>query len=175
MPPESTSNEPTVVVRALAEPDIEPLRRLARAIWVHHYTPIIGGAQIEYMLAQRYSVPVLRAELERDDLWWDLLLIDGEARGYASCFLDEGGRAVKLDKLYIHPDCQRGGYGRLLLARVFERAGARGCSRITLAVNKRNANAIAAYEKWGFRIERAVVSDIGGGFVMDDYIMVRDA
>ena len=40
-----------------------------------------------------------------------------------------------------------------------------------LAVNKRNAAAIAAYRKHGFEIVEAVVKDIGGGFVMDDYIM----
>jgi ribosomal protein S18 acetylase RimI-like enzyme len=41
-------------------------------------------------------------------------------------------------------------------------------------VNKRNRNAIAAYEKYGFRIVDSVVKDIGGGFVMDDYIMSKD-
>jgi ribosomal protein S18 acetylase RimI-like enzyme len=40
-----------------------------------------------------------------------------------------------------------------------------------LAVNKHNAQAIAAYRKNGFRVADAVVKDIGGGFVMDDYIM----
>ena len=42
-----------------------------------------------------------------------------------------------------------------------------------LAVNKNNATAIAAYLKHGFRIADAVVKEIGGGFVMDDYIMER--
>jgi hypothetical protein len=40
-----------------------------------------------------------------------------------------------------------------------------------LAVNKRNENAIAAYAKHGFAIVESVVKDIGGGFVMDDYVM----
>jgi RimJ/RimL family protein N-acetyltransferase len=40
-------------------------------------------------------------------------------------------------------------------------------------VNKRNEPAIAAYLKAGFRIEKEAVFDIGGGFVMDDFLMVR--
>ena len=46
------------------------------------------------------------------------------------------------------------------------------CRRLILAVNKHNANAIAAYRRWGFEVERALVTDIGAGFVMDDYLMV---
>jgi ribosomal protein S18 acetylase RimI-like enzyme len=42
-----------------------------------------------------------------------------------------------------------------------------------LAVNKSNRSAISAYLKHGFRVGDAVVKDIGGGFVMDDYIMVK--
>jgi ribosomal protein S18 acetylase RimI-like enzyme len=48
-----------------------------------------------------------------------------------------------------------------------------GCSAMMLAVNKNNRNAIAAYRKHGFHIDSSVVKDIGGGFVMDDYLMVR--
>lgn len=162
------------IVRPMVEADVEPLRSLAREIWTLHYTPIIGSAQIEYMLEQRYRPEVLREELGRDDLWWDVLLVDGVLRGYASAFLDEGGRDLKLDKLYVHPACQRAGHGERMLERVLARARQLGCACVTLAVNKRNPNAIAAYGKWHFRVAESVVKDIGGGFVMDDYIMVRD-
>ena len=42
---------------------------------------------------------------------------------------------------------------------------------IRLTVNKYNINTIKAYEKWGFKTVDAVVTDIGSGFVMDDFIM----
>jgi ribosomal protein S18 acetylase RimI-like enzyme len=54
------------------------------------------------------------------------------------------------------------------------RARSHGCSRLVLAVNKRNDGAIAAYRHWGFRVERAITTDIGAGFVMDDYVMVAE-
>jgi len=40
-------------------------------------------------------------------------------------------------------------------------------------VNKRNAKAIAAYQRNGFVIADSVVTDIGHGFVMDDFIMTK--
>ena len=50
---------------------------------------------------------------------------------------------------------------------------AQRCSTLILNVNKNNVQAIRAYEKNGFAIREAVVVDIGGGFVMDDYVMAK--
>jgi diamine N-acetyltransferase len=50
---------------------------------------------------------------------------------------------------------------------------AQGCKRLTLAVNRNNKTAIAAYLKNGFQIAETSLKQIGGGFWMDDYIMVR--
>ena len=36
-----------------------------------------------------------------------------------------------------------------------------------------DAEAIAAYRKYGFEVREAVCVGIGGGFVMDDLIMVK--
>ena len=43
--------------------------------------------------------------------------------------------------------------------------------KIGLRVNIYNTNSIAAYEKFGFKTIAEDVADIGGGYVMDDYIM----
>jgi RimJ/RimL family protein N-acetyltransferase len=46
--------------------------------------------------------------------------------------------------------------------------------RLILSVNKRNTKAITAYKRNGFAIVESVVTDIGGGFVMDDYVMAKE-
>ena len=56
---------------------------------------------------------------------------------------------------------------------MFAIALSRTAKEVRLQVNKANVRAQRAYERFGFvRIEEAVF-DIGGGFVMDDYIMAR--
>ena len=60
-----------------------------------------------------------------------------------------------------------------MLARVLANAAAGGAREVHLRVNKANRRAIAAYERAGFRLDRPDVRDIGGGFVMDDFIYVR--
>jgi ribosomal protein S18 acetylase RimI-like enzyme len=160
-------------VEPLMPEDAERISALAREIWERHYADIIGTAQIEYMLRQRYEPHIIRAELRRNDLWWEKLLVRNRIAGFASYFLTGQPGEMKLDKLYVHQDCQRRGYGGLLIEHACACARACGCSRLVLAVNKNNRNAIAAYQKHGFEVAEAVVKDIGGGFVMDDYIMVR--
>ena len=44
---------------------------------------------------------------------------------------------------------------------------------LVLNVNKHNVSAQAAYQRRGFAIRGPVVLDIGGGFVMDDFVMAR--
>jgi ribosomal protein S18 acetylase RimI-like enzyme len=162
-----------IVIEPLALHDVESLCSLAREIWRAHYPPIIGSAQTEYMLEQRYQPQIVRAELERDDLWWDVLREDGTIVAFASSVMVEEP-ALKLDKLYVHPSRQRRGYGTLLLDHTVERARSLGLREVVLAVNKHNHGAIAAYRKHGFQVIAAVVKDIGGGFVMDDYVMARN-
>ncbi len=60
-----------------------------------------------------------------------------------------------------------------MLAHICEQARALGAPAVWLQVNKRNERAIAAYLRAGFQIEKEAVFDIGGGFVMDDYVMTR--
>ena len=166
--------QPTVRITALTASDVDGVCALAAEIWRAHYPAIISVAQIEYMLAQRYNPAILREELQRGDTWWDQLLVQGRMIGFASYFTTRTPGEMKLDKLYVHPDHQRKGYGGMLLDRAVTIARTYGCETLVLAVNKQNRNAIAAYEKHGFQIYDAAVKDIGGGFVMDDYLMKKN-
>jgi diamine N-acetyltransferase len=160
-------------IAPLASADVEPVAALAREIWHDHYPAIISTAQIDYMLRERYDPAVVRAELQRSDIWWDKLTVAGELCGFSSFLLAGEPGTMKLDKLYIRSARQRRGYGGLLIGRALDEARRQDCRRLVLAVNKNNATAIAAYLKHGFRIAEAVVKEIGSGFVMDDYIMER--
>lgn len=163
-----------VEIRLLSESEVPDLIALAQKIWLTHYPGIISDAQIEYMLAQRYHEAQIRAEISGGDLWWDVLWTENKMSAFASYFMSETPGEMKLDKLYVHPCMQRRGYAGMLIARVLEIMRERKMHCLTLAVNKRNTTAIAAYRRYGFRIADTVVKDIGNGFVMDDYIMVRD-
>src|SRR5258706_12871600 len=142
-----TAEAPSVRLAALTAADIVDLCALAQEICRAHYPAIISLAQIEYMLAQRYNPAVVREELARGDLWWDKLSVNERMVGFASYFLLHNARAIKLDKLYVHPAHRRRGYGRILVDRAGTMARAYGCDGLLLAGNKRQESALAPYAK----------------------------
>ena len=158
-------------IAPLDERDIAALIELAGLIWRRHYPGIISMQQIDYMLAQRYTPAIIRAQMQSGSAWWDRALVDGSMIGFAQYELH--GHSMKLDKLYIHPDFQRRGYGACMLAHIEEAARARGALAVKLNVNKHNLKSIAAYRKSGYEVVDEVVADIGGGYVMDDFVMEK--
>ena len=47
-------------------------------------------------------------------------------------------------------------------------------SALRLTVNKQNSNTISFYESLGFENKRELVTDIGRGYVMDDFEMIKN-
>ena len=62
------------------------------------------------------------------------------------------------------------GIGRAFMERAKSIAKEKQQTAIVLRVNKGNP-AVDFYTKLGFEITKSEVLDIGGGFVMDDYLM----
>lgn len=161
-----------IEISSLRLDEAEALVELAGRIWRACYPGIVTPEQIEYMLAQRYKTGLIRQLLARGDLWL-AARAEGRLVGFAHGHpLDTGD--YKLDKLYVDVGLQRHGVGGRLIAEVAARARNHGFTRLVLRVNRGNRRAIDAYLKHGFQVATLVVEDIGGGFVMDDYVMVKD-
>ncbi len=123
------------------------------------------------MLEKMYAEESIRRELA-EGVHWELAVVDDAPAGFLSIMQEAGGRA-KLNKLYLVPELHRRGLGQKLIGRACEVALDLGASELWLQVNKRNERAIQAYRRAGFRVEKEAVFDIGSGFVMDDFIMLR--
>jgi ribosomal protein S18 acetylase RimI-like enzyme len=160
-----------VQFRRAAEGDIPMLRQLAERIWRDYYPSIIGQAQVDYMLPRMYAKGVIRKEIA-EGVVWELAFSRNDVVGFLSIGLDSSGRA-KLHKLYLETSAHGRGFGQQLIDRAIEISRQLGATGIWLQVNKQNIRAIRAYERAGFHRESEAVFDIGGGFVMDDYIMAR--
>jgi ribosomal protein S18 acetylase RimI-like enzyme len=158
-------------IRPATEADIPLLRDLAQRIWRECYPGIVTHEQIEFMLGWMYSEEEIRRQLTTG-VPWEIAELEGASVGYLSWQREDDGR-VKISKLYVLPAQQRRGLGRQMLEHICKCARALGAHAVWLQVNKRNERAIGAYLKAGFRIEKEAVFDIGGGFVMDDYLMSR--
>jgi GNAT superfamily N-acetyltransferase len=174
--------------QAIARLDFVPVTRpeqvaavaaLAYEIWYEYYVPLIGRAQVDYMVARFQTAPAMQAQIDQG---YEYFLVQrqleaGSGRVAASdigyCAVQEQpGRVMFLSKFYLHHAARGSGTGRRCMEFIQELARRRGLSLLWLTVNKGNP-AVQAYQRLGFRIAADLVTDIGGGFVMDDYRMEK--
>jgi GNAT superfamily N-acetyltransferase len=156
-----------------AEAHLPALAELAGVIWRQHYPGIISHAQIDYMLGQMYALETLRTELRQKKIRYVRLLMGERFVGFAAFGPQPGPERFKLHKCYLLPALHGRGYGSLLLQHCEQEVRRVGARELFLAVNKKNAEAIAAYQRHGFVITESVITDFGSGFVMDDFIMTK--
>ncbi|SKB02237.1 Ribosomal protein S18 acetylase RimI [Prosthecobacter debontii] len=162
-----------VRIRRIGESELPVVKRLGHEIWRKCYPGIISEAQIEYMLSIWYQPTTMAREMEVRGTWF--ALIEAEALGpvgYVS-FERYPENVAFINKLYLQPELHGRGVGSAALTWVEERAREMGCRSVQLRVNKHNAGAIRAYQRAGFVFVEDVCSDIGSGFVMDDYRMEK--
>ncbi len=164
---------PAAAIVPATEADLPAITDLAGVIWRACYPGIISPAQIEFMLARMYATATLRDEIRSRGIHFYRLLAGGQLVGFAALGPTDIAGVMKLHKLYLLPACHGCGLGSLLLQHTEAEARKLGARRLILSVNKRNARAIAAYQRNGFAVAEAVVTDLGGGFVMDDFVMAK--
>ena len=150
---------------------IEIIAGLAFEIWNEHFTPIIGKAQVDYMLEKFQSKKAITEQIKNGFLYF-LIENNHDHIGYIGVLTKE--KQLFLSKLYI-ASAERGkGYGRAAIEFLEKLAIEKGLSKISLTVNRNNSATIKTYKKLGFENNGSIVQDIGKDFVMDDYIMEKD-
>jgi diamine N-acetyltransferase len=143
---------------------------LAHDIWYEYYVPLIGRAQVDYMVARFQSAEAMSRQIEEG---YDYFLVrcDGVDQGYIGIQVQDD-QSLFLSKFYLQRSVRGSGTGRVAMEFIERLARQRGLKVIWLTVNKGNP-AVKAYQRLGFRIAADLVMDIGGGFVMDDFRMEK--
>ena len=149
------------------EEEIIQTAKTAEEVWQEYYTPLIGEAQVSYMVENFQSPSAISKQIEEGYTYY--LLKDDDIVGYVGICPKE--EYLFLSKLYIRKEARGKGFASKALALVKDAAKENGLSRIQLTVNKGNTNSIEIYRNWGFVTVDSVVTNIGSGFVMDDYVM----
>jgi ribosomal protein S18 acetylase RimI-like enzyme len=168
------ARQPLVPKRISLDPavldDLPRIAGLAEFIWWRCYPPIIGSAQVHYMLGRGYALPALR-EAHSNGTRFSLMRLAGRPIGFSAWRHD--APAAFLDKLYLHPGFHGTGLGRWLIDASCRQMAGEGVDQVRLRVNRHNHPAIRAYQRAGFVVSGSDCQPIGRGFVMDDYLMSR--
>jgi diamine N-acetyltransferase len=152
------------------ESQIDTLAGLAYSIWNEHYPAIIGHEQVDYMVTKFQSATEIARQIQEGFAYY-LIEHQDQTVGYLALAPDPLNRRLQLSKLYIDASQRGQGIGKTALGQIKKMAEEQGYETLWLTVNKYNADAIKAYESMGFITTDSLVTDIGNGFVMDDYKM----
>ena len=84
----------------------------------------------------------------------------------------EGKLITKIHKLYVLPDNQGKGIGKLIISFIADLAKKSQSECLILNVNRFN-KATIFYQKTGFKIIQEVNIEIGNGYLMEDFVMEK--
>jgi ribosomal protein S18 acetylase RimI-like enzyme len=149
--------------------DVALIAHLADSIWKKHYITIITMDQINYMLDKMYSAESLTKQMSEGH---EFTLVYGNEKpiGYISLNTPDG-KNYFLHKFYIEVNDQAKGIGSKLFAHVLEQMP--NAETIELYVNRENYKTVNFYFKHGFIIKKTIDQDIGEGFYMNDFVMIK--
>ena len=161
---------PSLTFRLATIDDAPLIQNLAEKIWRVHYPDIISHEQIDYMLELMYSKNSIELQLASIQQY-TLIFCGDELVGYYSISELEAGEFY-LHKFYLQVAQHRKGIGSRSFQQLLSTIGSNYGS-IRLQVNRRNYKAVNFYFKLGFQIEKTAEFDIGQGYTMDDFVMVK--
>ena len=118
------------------------------------------------MVENFQSEKAIKNQIENEGYTYYFIIKNGEKAGYFG--ISDKNDYLFLSKLYLKKEFRHNGLGTKTFEKIKQIANGKS---VRLTVNKQNINSINAYKKWGFKTIDSVVTDIGSGFVMDDYIM----
>ncbi|WP_136480835.1 GNAT family N-acetyltransferase [Cognatitamlana onchidii] len=158
------------ISEAHLEMHFKEIQRLASSIWKAHYTPIIGEEQVLYMLDKFQSAKAIESQIKGGFKYY-ILSFENLPVGYLAIKKEED--SLFLSKIYVLDKYRGQKIGKKAMAFITEKAYHYKLSKIRLTVNVNNINAILAYKKMGFLNNGPLVTDIGNGYIMDDYEMIK--
>ncbi len=153
---------------------IDALCAIAGTVWHLTYDSLVPQGQVEYMLEKFQSDKAVKAQMKEQNYRYYLMRCGGQAAGFVGFSPRyEGREEMFLSKVYLLPEYRGKGAVKAAFALVEEQAREEGLPAIRLTVNKGNTHAVEVYEHYGFETVEKVKTDIGYGYVMDDFIMVK--
>lgn len=157
-------------IRLAKAKDYQTIADFAAPIWYQHYTPIIGQQQVAYMLDKFQSVDAIKDQTQQGYQYY-LVQTENQLVGYF-CIQIRSDDSLFISKFYLGAGSRGKGLGKKMLANIESIALQKNCKTIELSVNKENP-AYNIYLKLGFVCQKPIQFDIGNGYIMDDYWMVK--
>lgn len=170
-----------------SERDQEKLAELAGEIWREYWPDHIGAAQTEYMIEHFQSLDAIKRQMASEDYEYWFAYADeaefddevaasskwGRLVGFTGGHNEFETNRFFISKIYLLDSARGHGFSRRIINFYVALCKTRDLDAMYLTVNKYNELGIRAYIGTGFETIDSVETDIGEGFIMDDFIMEK--
>lgn len=145
---------------------------LSHRLWRATYVPdMLSEPDSELLWRRGYEIQALQETVARGEtLLW--VLFRGHIVGFCGYKPASVSSVLQLTKLYLYPSCWGKGLGRFSVLVITSYARVMGYRSVELYVFRKNTRAIKAYQRSGFRIDRADFFEVAPGVGYDDFRMV---
>lgn len=165
-------------IRECREDEIEELQRISYITYDETFRHLNTPETMQKYLSESFNRDKLLGELRNPDSTFYLMHIDDSLVGYLK--LNEAPAqndindpmALEIERIYIYKQHQGKGLGKKLMKFALEKAAERKKRYAWLGVWEKNENAIAFYEKSGFKIAGKHSFRMGDEIQLD-YIMIN--
>lgn len=160
------------MIREIEKDELFLIKELAYKIWPDTFQEILSLEQIEYMLERMYNLNTLALQYEEGHRFFCFENDKGQILGFIAIHQENEQEQLKVHKLYVLANAQQKGIGKSLLQFAFAYAQEKACKLVYLNVNRYN-KAIHFYKKMGMVISREEDINIGGGFIIEDFVFEK--
>lgn len=162
-------------VPVTTEQDQQDLTAMAAEIWGEYWPAHIGQAQTDYMIEQYQSLEAIQRDMAHHGYeYWFLVDENGNRVGYTGGHDEPETNRFFISKIYIYAHERGKHYTSKVVSFYVDLCRNRGWRAMYLTVNKYNELGVRAYKGNDFKIIDSVETDIGEGFIMDDFIMEKE-
>ena len=147
------------------------IETLANTIWKEHYVSIVSKQQIDYMLKKFQSVKAITNQIASG---YEYFILNYNTTSVGYFAINKEPDTLFLSKLYVLKEFRGNKIGKRAISFIEQKAKTYQLKNIRLTVNINNTNTIEAYKKLGFKNIRPLITDIGNGFIMDDFEMLKE-
>ena|SRR5579872_1176197 len=159
------------IIGANTREQLQTIEVLARRIVPDFYATYFDIAAAEWLVDNGHTVPVLEAQAKKGYRHY-LIESEGKFVGYFA-LLAEGGM-LKLSHFYVLEEFRGHGFGQLAMDFIVGEAVAAKARCVELLVLRRNKATVAFYRKNGFFPVAEVLTRLGNGAVLEDYLMRKE-
>ena len=162
-----------ITISEATKNDIKTIQKIVYITWPITYGEILSEQQLKYMLDLFYSEEALTGQFDKKEQLFYLITEEESILGFIGIEHNyQKENKTKIHKIYILPETQGKGIGKLAVEAVERLALENNSTSLLLNVNRFN-KALNFYERVGFKVVDEVNIEIGNGYLMEDYVMIK--